>query len=145
MYVYEHLLDVHTHTHTHTHTNTHTHTQVHIQYNCIAVPLSPTFGALTNLQQLYAHDNKMQSIPKEMSYLASLVHLDLSYNDILEIPPLRGMASLKFVDLRFTCFTQILVYLLSLHNFAKTKYPVLRHRLYLLYLLYGPHAQLPHR
>ena len=75
---------------------------MHIQYNCIAEPLGPTFGALTNLQQLYAHDNKLPSIPKEMSYCASLVHLDLCYNDISEIPPLRGMASLKFVDLRFT-------------------------------------------
>ena len=75
--------------------------EVHIEYNCIALPLSPTFGALTNLRELYAHDNKMPSIPKEMSYCASLVHLDLCYNDITEIPPLRGMESLKWVDLRY--------------------------------------------
>jgi len=35
-----------------------------------------------------------------MTNCASLVHLDLCYNDIEHLPPLRGLASIKWVDLR---------------------------------------------
>ena len=80
--------------------------EIRIEYNCIAEPLSPTFGRLTNLKELYAHDNKMPSIPKEISYCASLVHLDLCYNDIATLPPLRGLASIAWVDMRHNKLTE---------------------------------------
>ena len=79
--------------------------EIRIEYNCIEKALSPTFGALTNLTELHANDNKLPSMPKEMSYCASLVHVDLCYNDIAELPPLRGMASIKWVDLRHNKLT----------------------------------------
>jgi len=78
---------------------------IRIEYNCIAEPLDPSFGTLTNLTELYAHDNKLPNIPQQMSNCASLTHLDLCYNDIGEVPPLRGMASLKWVDLRHNRLT----------------------------------------
>ena len=58
---------------------------------CPALPyptLPYSTGALTNLTELYAHDNKLPSIPKEMTHCASLVHIDLCYNDIEHLPPL---------------------------------------------------------
>ena len=77
-----------------------------LEYNCIAKPFTSSFGALTNLVEVYAHDNLLPTIPKEVSYCASLVHLDLCYNEIAELPPLRGMQSIKWVDLRHNKLTE---------------------------------------
>ena len=37
---------------------------LHIQHNRLSAPLGPTFGALTSLTELLAHDNKFTSLPK---------------------------------------------------------------------------------
>ena len=88
---------------------------------------------LPNLISFVAHVNKITTLPKDFSNLKNLNYLDLSYNEILELPSLKGLDSLKTLYLGFNKISDMTpldslenLEVLSMAGNKITKIPILK-------------------